>query len=130
MCDLIVLASRLSLLQIHRRRKARLINRSATGMTVLQPILQILQFHSTSEAVRPVLEKNSDTLRKAGLASRVEALHSASHGGGLLAVERLLAGEDSLGEISVTYKLEVEHWYVYPISNIIQQADVQPRDFC
>jgi hypothetical protein len=62
MCDLIVLASRLSLLQIHRRRKARLISRSASGMTVLQPVLQILQYHSASEAVRPVLDQFAETL--------------------------------------------------------------------
>jgi hypothetical protein len=110
MCDLIVLAARLSLLQIHRRRKSRLINRSASGMTVLQPILQILQYHSTSEAVRPVLDQFADTLRQAGLVAKVEALHSASNGDGLLAVERLLAGEDSVDEISVTYKLDLEQW--------------------
>lgn len=110
MCDLIVLAARLSLLQIHRRRKSRLINRSTSGMTVLQPILQILQYHSTSEAVRPALDQFADTLRQAGLVAKVEALHAASNGDGLLAVERLLAGEDTVSEISVTYKLDLEQW--------------------
>ena len=110
MCDLIVLASRLSLLQIHRRRKARLITRSASGVTVLQPVLQILQYHSTSEAVRPVLDNFAETLSHAGLVATVEALHSASNGDGLLAVQRLLAGEDTASEISVTYKLDLEQW--------------------
>jgi len=79
-------------------------------LSVLQPILQILQYHSTSETVRPVLDKFAETLSQAGLAAKVEALHSASNGDGLLAVERLLAGEDNVSEISVTYKLDLEHW--------------------
>jgi len=79
-------------------------------MTVLQPILQILQYHSMSQAVQPIFDQFADTLRRAGLAAKVEALHSASNGDGLLAVESLLAGEDSVSEISVTFKLDLERW--------------------
>jgi hypothetical protein len=110
MCDLILLASRLSLLQTHRRRKARLIDRTTSGMAILQPILQILQYHSTSEAVRPILDRFAETLNQAGLAARIEALHSASNGDGPSAVERLLSGENCGDEISAAYKLELDHW--------------------
>lgn len=109
MCDLILLASRLSLLQFHRRRKARLVERVPMGMSILQPILQILQYHSTTEAVRPVLDRFAETLGRAGLEAHAEVMHSASNTGALF-VEKLLAGEDSLGDINVVYKLDIEHW--------------------
>jgi len=110
MSDLIVLASRLSLLQIHRRRKARLVDRAVPGVSLLQPIVQLLQYQTTCETVRSVLETFSQTLSQAGISTRVEALHSVSNTDGLLAIDRLLAGEDCLREISVIYKLEVADW--------------------
>ena len=80
-------------------------------MTVLQPILQILQ--NTTRCLKRFnlyLTNLPNTLRRAGLAAKVEALHSASNGDGLLAVERLLAGEDSVSEISVTFNMDLERW--------------------
>jgi hypothetical protein len=79
-------------------------------MSLLQPILQILQYQSSCETVRSVLDSFSQALGRAGLSAHVEALHSASNTDGILAIEKLLAGEDCLREISVIYKLEVEHW--------------------
>ena len=65
-----------------------------------------------SQAVQPIFAQFADILRRAGLVAKVEALHSASNGDGLLAVESLLAVEDSVSDISVTFKLDLERWLV------------------
>jgi hypothetical protein len=79
-------------------------------MSILQPITHILQYQSTTESVRSVLDMFSSCLDRAGLRSRLEALHSVSDSGGLETVERLLAGEDCVNEISTIYNLEVKDW--------------------
>lgn len=78
-------------------------------MSILQPILQILQYQSTFAAVRPVLEQFTETLSRAGLRVNLQALHSTTNEGST-AIEKLLAGEDSLSVISVMYKLELDQW--------------------
>jgi len=109
---MIASAARLSMLQIHRRRKRRSVGQAVVGATLLQPILQILQYQQTSEAVRSVLAMHARVIETAELRGGIDTLHSIADSEGSKSTERLLAGEAGLSNLSVVYTLGLEGWWV------------------
>ncbi|WVQ94211.1 hypothetical protein IAU59_001289 [Kwoniella sp. CBS 9459] len=112
LCDLVVSAVRLNLLNLHRYRKAYLIN--ATTSTekshpgILQPVIQALQYRQLCNTVEATLENFARTLGAASIQTTV--LRDTSMGNSLAeTVEEILIGNVDLAGLGGSYKLEVEN---------------------
>lgn len=102
--DLILLAARYLLLQLHRHRKAELIGRarpSSSAPSIVAPIVQGLVHIRQTRSVRQDLSKLGEALRRAGLGVDVQTAWSsetaeAGPARGVEAIWSLMSGTLSL----------------------------------
>ncbi len=103
-CDLVISSTRLALLQLHRQRKARLIGRPARRLSILTPILQLIEYAATSRRIMSTLETFVEILSRAGLAAHITSRWSTEN-----TIDFLVGpGEEDLLGCAVSF--DVQGW--------------------
>lgn len=100
----------MSLMQLYRRRKLRLVGQTAVGPPIYQPIVQMLQFHQAYRAVQSVLEMHLRILSQADIEADITVFHPWADDDASMTMHRILSGQSSVGEASVLFKLDVTNW--------------------
>lgn len=118
-CDALLAAGRLGLLQAYKKRKEHIVatgSALAPGVSapppppspILVPIVQALQFRATCRAVRQVLSTLVTTLASAGLSAYVVERHAISDG--VDVVLALLTARCKLDVLGAVFTIEVTGW--------------------
>ena len=122
--DLILHATRLSLLQLHRSRKRHMIrpsNTPALAPKLLQPLREILDFRQQSSSIRATLDMLAGTVSSSGISANVATRASfADLSAGV--VNNLLSDQAWRSHIGSTFNLSIPGWWV-PVSMQNQKAD-------
>lgn len=103
-CDLMLSSTRLSLLQLQRQRKTRLVGRSARRVSVISSTLPLLSFASTVRRLQAIFHTFTEALRSAGISSTV-SLKWALEGG-----SKYLAGEQGPESFGCLLCLDIQGW--------------------
>lgn len=123
LCDTIVLAIRLSLLQHYRRRKVRLVGQGGPSSPILLPIVQSLQFQSAYLLVESALQMFVTVLAHAGLRATMDILQPVVDDRDSHMVQRILAGQLGVGGTNTLFQLRLEDWWVLSVD-----FQVEPRN--
>lgn len=118
-CDALLAAARLGLLQAYKKRKELLVARGATlahnasppapsPTSILVPIVHGLQFRATCRAVREVLAGFVTALSSAGLSAALVERHSVSDGADPLLA--LLTARSKIDVLGALFTVELTGW--------------------
>lgn len=109
--ELLLLSSKLLLSRLHRARKLRYLYPTRTPCalpSIVQPLLRILRFSTTTSEVEATLELFASTLQSAGLESDVQRSFEVEKETGTSALQGLLKGGENLDVLSCAFRLKFE----------------------
>lgn len=88
----------------------RLVGRTGASSPILLPIVQILQYHSAYLSVQSTLQMFVSVFTQSGVDATVDILHPAVDEKDFQTVQRMLAGQLSVGGTSTLFRLSLEDW--------------------
>ncbi|WVQ78630.1 hypothetical protein IAT38_000717 [Cryptococcus sp. DSM 104549] len=112
LCDTIISAARLGLLNVHRRRKANLIAQFTSLVlpvpTILLPILDMLRYRHMCGVILSIIKNLVETLRQAGLDAEVEMKMLGDDAQDAEALRGILAGNTGVDGVKGKFKMTVQ----------------------
>ncbi|WVQ84863.1 hypothetical protein IAT38_007026 [Cryptococcus sp. DSM 104549] len=112
LCDLVISAARLGLLNVHRRRKANLIAHSTSLInpvpTILFPIIDALRYMHLCGVVCLILKTFVETLRRAGLGADMTTGMLGDDNQDVEVLQHVLLGDAGVAGLKGTFDMVID----------------------
>lgn len=133
-CDALLAHARIGILHTYRRRKQRVLEPATPApsaaalapttppVSILVPLVHLVQFHGACRIVKPTLDMFRQTLSSAGLSTALVERHSAA--GNPDAILALLSAKAKIDVLGAVYTLELADWYVFFCASLTRSPGI------
>ncbi|ORY27358.1 subunit 17 of mediator complex-domain-containing protein [Naematelia encephala] len=119
LCDILLLSTRLLLLQTHRHRKRHLIGAippTNASPSILNPILQVLKYRELIQRIQGTLSMLSTALNKAGLKAEVSSRLVVGDEVGIASLTGIVDGTGRIEDLGGVISLDIQGFRIISIN--------------